>query len=106
MISDHMVDAFNRAYSATWEASAPITTQGEATSVEREAVRAGIEAALDLTHTMQRTDDIEAAFPLTDDELQALDAAARRWVNAGNGRSSTPLARALAKLANRPPADR
>lgn len=46
MTNEDMVDAFNRAYSATWEASCPITTQGEVVSADRKAVRAGIDAAL------------------------------------------------------------
>ncbi|MFJ1539324.1 DUF6085 family protein [Micromonospora chalcea] len=45
MISDRMVDAFNQAHNAAWEAAAPVT-QGDAVTVHRQAVRAGLEAAL------------------------------------------------------------
>lgn len=46
MITDDMIDAFSRAYSAVWEESAPVGAQGEAVTVERKALRAGLEAAL------------------------------------------------------------
>lgn len=45
-ITDAMIDAFNRAYSSVYEASAPITTQAEVVAVERKAIRAGLAAAL------------------------------------------------------------
>lgn len=43
-VTDEMVTAYKRAYAAAWKAAAPVTTQGEATSVERDAVRAGLAA--------------------------------------------------------------
>lgn len=46
-ITDEMVTAFVRANDATWTECAP-TTQGEAVSTHRKAVRAGLSAALAL----------------------------------------------------------
>lgn len=43
-VTDEMVTTYKRAYQAEWKAAAPVTTQGEATSVERDAVRAGLAA--------------------------------------------------------------
>ncbi|MFF0822374.1 hypothetical protein ACFYUR_18590 [Micromonospora haikouensis] len=45
LVTDAMVEAYSRAYAATWKARAPIS-QGDAVSVERDAVRAGLVAAL------------------------------------------------------------
>lgn len=47
-IPDAAIDAFRRAEQEAWTAAAPIESQGRAAEVNRDAVRAGLEAAAPL----------------------------------------------------------